>query len=350
MSTERLRITVNDFIVLASNMCGVNAVALSYDVSRQARQLFKMLLLHLANKGITLWSVEKQVLGMVPGVSRYALSSNTADYLDILYRQTFFASDPDSLVSSAGGVVANLVDGNPDTFFTQTSANGSITYDYGTTVYVTTVAVMANGQQYYNLDFETSLDAISWTPLFTTEKNTSFPDRKWVAYDMEDIRPLRYIRVAETGGTVLNLRQLLLGNSQNEITLSAANLDDYSAMSNKETLSEQPTLFWFDRKKEAPELVFWPTPNNLMRQVVAWTYREIEETADLAAEVDIPKRWYLAILNELALRMLFMVPSADMTRYQMIKVEAEATMREAASEEVDKAPMTLLPNISCYTR
>jgi len=343
------KITTQDFIEAAMKMCGIKSVAITPDVTRTARQIFKMLLLHVANKGITLWTIEKNIIGLVPGQNNYALPSSTIDYLNVSYRYSAFANTPALFTSSAGGVNANLVDNDLNTFFTQTGPNGSVSYDFQSAITVFTVGMMAHGQQYYTLRWSVSDDNVTWTTILETERNLSFPDRQWVSFDIPLPREARYIKVEETGNSTLDLIQLLFGIPQSEIKIQAENLDSYSNLNLKSQHQRQPTTFWYDKRQTEPQLVVWPIPTFMMDQLVAWTYRAIQDTENLSDEIEAPERWYLALLNNLALRLLPVLPGADISRYTMIKTEAENTLREALAEEGDKSPMRLVPNIGPYT-
>lgn len=343
------QIQTADFIGLAMNMCGVNKVAVTPDVTKDARQMFKMLLLHVANRGVTLWTLDKEIIGLVPGQVNYSLPATVTDYATVSYRYNAFANTPSSFTSSAGGVTSNLVDNDLTTFFTQTAPNGSVSYDFGSPLTIYTVGIMAHGQQYYSLRWSTSDDNVTWTTVLETSQYLDCPDRTWVSFDIPKPRQARYIKVEETGNSTLDLIQLLFGSPQSEIRISPKNLDDYSSMNLKTQQQRQPTSFWYDKKREKPELVFWPVPNYMLDQVVVWVYKAISDTENLSDSLEVPERWYLALLNNLALRLLPVLPKADMTRYNMLKTEAESTMREALAEEGDKSPMRIVPNIAPYT-
>lgn len=70
-------------------------------------------------------------MALLPDKYRYTLPDGAVDALNVLYRTL---NRPDgAYTSSAGGTVANLYDGDIDTYTQQASANGSFTVNYGTT-------------------------------------------------------------------------------------------------------------------------------------------------------------------------------------------------------------------------
>ena len=87
----------------------------------------------------------------------------------------------------------------------------------------------------------------------------------------------------------------------------------------------------------------------MMDQVIVYYYRGIETVTDLSAGLEIPDRWYQAIIENFALKLMLSVPGADLSRYDRVKAEAQRSLADALIEEVDKTPSQIVPNISCYT-
>jgi hypothetical protein len=86
-----------------------------------------------------------------------------------------------------------------------------------------------------------------------------------------------------------------------------------------------------------------------MDQLVVWYYTTITKTDVLSENLEVPSRWYQAILENFAIKLILTVPGADLSRYDPLKGEAQASLRDALVEEVDKSPSTIIPNISVYT-
>ena len=70
----------------------------------------------------------------------------------------------------------------------------------------------------------------------------------------------------------------------------------------------------------------------------------------LNGQLEIPDRWYLAVQNMLAHQMSMELPGVDVQRVQYLEVQAEKYLNLAESEERDKSPIYLAPNIAVYTR
>jgi len=82
---------------------------------------------------------------------------------------------------------------------------------------------------------------------------------------------------------------------------------------------------------------------------VVWYSRQIQDVGALSGELEIPQRWYLAILAMLSYRMSLILPQVDLNRVAFLKAEAAECLNRAEQEERDKSPIYFAPNISVYT-
>jgi uncharacterized NAD(P)/FAD-binding protein YdhS len=67
-------------------------------------------------------------------------------------------------------------------------------------------------------------------------------------------------------------------------------------------------------------------------------------------EVEIPQRWYEAVLMNLAHRMSMELPNVPTDKIQYLETQAVKFLLEAEQEERDHSPIYWAPNISVYTR
>jgi hypothetical protein len=154
----------------------------------------------------------------------------------------------------------------------------------------------------------------------------------------------------ETGGNTLVVREFYVGNMSREIQMSRLNRDDYTNLPNKNFTANQPYQFWFDRTIPQATIYLWPTPSDPFIQMTVWYSRQIMDVGDLTDEIEIPQRWYEAILNMLSHKMALELPGVDTARIQYLEGQAEKHLNRAEQEERDKSPIYFAPNISVYTR
>ena len=84
--------------------------------------------------------------------------------------------------------------------------------------------------------------------------------------------------------------------------------------------------------------------------MTVWRSRQIMDVGALNGELEIPQRWYEAILMMLSHRMSLELPGVAVDRITYLEAQAEKYFTQAENEERDRSPIFLAPNISVYTR
>jgi hypothetical protein len=74
------------------------------------------------------------------------------------------------------------------------------------------------------------------------------------------------------------------------------------------------------------------------------------DVGTLTQEVEIPQRWYEAIVSLLAARVALETVEVDPQLIPMLDAKADKALMIAQMEERDNSPMMIQPNISPYTR
>jgi hypothetical protein len=69
----------------------------------------------------------------------------------------------------------------------------------------------------------------------------------------------------------------------------------------------------------------------------------------LTNELEVPQRWYEAVVMMLSHRMSLELPGVPLGRVTYLENQAEKYLFIAEQEERDKSPMYFAPNISVYT-
>jgi hypothetical protein len=80
-----------------------------------------------------------------------------------------------------------------------------------------------------------------------------------------------------------------------------------------------------------------------------WYSRQIEDVGALTDELEIPQRWYEAVVFMLAHRMSLELPQVPMDRVAYLERMATQYLYDAEQEERDRSPIYWAPNISVYT-
>jgi len=346
-------VRVQDLIDHGARRCGKLAEELTSEQLEASRRSLFFFLSSLINIGIQYWAINKEVIGLNPEQYIYELPLGSNDALNVLYRTMERPSG--SYTSSAGGVVANVYNSNIDDYCQQASPNGNIMVYYGTNnnVYAGSIGIMpfvsGGGTAIWSYAYEWSLDGITWNNLYTAT-NVTVTDRQWIWKDIDPGQNVPYYRIRAFNGTTLALRQFYVGNMSREIQMSRLNRDDYTNLPNKNFTANQPYQFWFDRTIPQPSIYLWPTPNNPFVQMTVWYSRQIMDVGALTDELEVPQRWYEAVVMNLAHRMSLELPMVQLDRIQYLEKMAAVALDQAEQEERDRSPIYYAPNISVYTR
>jgi hypothetical protein len=231
---------------------------------------------------------------------------------------------------------------------TETATVDRVTFNFGTTEIVTTVGINWLGASAaFNLQIST--DGVVWT----TVKSVSNPNLtagEWIWVDIDGSLATQYFRVLAPGG-LLDQDTVLVGNTPNEIVMARLNRDSYSNLPNK-TFTGKPLQFWLDRTLNQPVMYVWPVPNEsqALGQVVTYVKRYIMDVGSLTEEIEIPQRWFEAIVYQLAARLAEELPQVDPSMLPVLDQKAMRSLNEAEMEERDNSPIYFTPNIAVYTR
>lgn len=152
---------------------------------------------------------------------------------------------------------------------------------------------------------------------------------------------------------ILNiLRRRYIDDQQNDINVTALNIDDYTNLPNKEFLGNDPLQYWFDRLIR-PRITLWPVPNEDAEanvRLIVWYEQQIQDIGAYTNTVDLPQRWLNAAVTGLAALMAVELPGVDPGRIALLNAMAMEALTQAEAEETDGAPIYIAPNISAYTR
>jgi hypothetical protein len=308
----------------AARRCKLPAQSLTPEHVDIANDQLFMLLSDLSNRGIQLWCIDKQIYPLYNGVGDVTLVTGTLDVLNSNLRT----------LQQVTGI--NYDDA------TYREVN------FTTPTFVTTVGVKwaANAVP---LALERSDDGVTWT-VVQTETPTATAGQ-WTWFDLESSVATTFFRVRATSGT-LSFSRVYLANTPTEIPLARLNRDDYTNLPNKSFQSNRPLQYWFDRQVQQPVMHLWPVPNQEAEvyQIVLWRQRYIMDVGTMTQEIEVPQRWYEAIVAMLAARLALEYLEVDPSMISMLDAKAKESLYFAQQEERDNSPMMILPNIAMYTR
>jgi len=344
-------INVQKLIDHGARRAGKLAEELTSEQVASAKESLYFLLSNLINIGIQYWAIDKKVFGLNANQYIYSLPVGANDVLQALYRK--MSRPTGSYSSSAGGVTNNVGDNDTATYCQQSSANGNISILYTSPVYAGSIGflpyVSGGGSATWSVTLEYSTDNTTWNTLNNLGA-ISVTDNQWVWTDIDPGQSVMYYRIRAYSGTTLALREFYVGNNSTEITMARLNRDDYTNLPNKNFTANQPFQYWFNRTIPQSEMYLWPVPSDPFVQMTVWYSRQIMDVGSLSGELEIPQRWYEAVLMMLSHRMAMELPAVDPSRIEYLEGQADKYLTIAENEERDKSPIYFAPNISVYTR
>jgi hypothetical protein len=333
----------------AFRRCRMQPQQISSELIDTAKDNLYLMLSSLANQGFPLWCIEKEILPIYLGQGAIVPPAGTVDILNAYYRW-MSRQNGTSQYSAPGGIPDYAFDGDLSTSCAQTGPNGSLTIYYGSATIVSTAGILMAAAGTYTLVFEVSNDGVSWTTVVAPGP-VVYAAGQWNWYDIDPDNAYVYFRVRENSGATLNVTEFYAGNNPTEIPLARMNRDDWTNLPNK-TFAGRPLQYWFDRQRDYPVMRIWPVTDqtSIFGQLVVWRERYIMDVGSLTDELDIPQRWYEAIVWQLSWRLAMELPDFNLELLAPIKATADEALALAQAEERDNSPIYFAPNIAPYTR
>ena len=135
------------------------------------------------------------------------------------------------------------------------------------------------------------------------------------------------------------------GTTQTDISLSRISRDAYLSISNKNSTGK-PTQFYVDRQIN-PIVKLWPTPDSVETYTLIFDRLVRMDDADAATNtLDVPFRFYPCLAAGLA---YYIALKRAPERVQILKAVYEEEFERAASEDRDRATLSLTPSRDYYT-
>lgn len=130
-------------------------------------------------------------------------------------------------------------------------------------------------------------------------------------------------------------------STQADLTITRISEPTYATIPNKLTQA-RPIQIWIERLN-TPRFTVWPVPDNTQTYtLVYWRLRRIQDAGNGVNTMDMPFRFYNAMVAGLAYYMGMKVPGA-IDRLQTLKQQYDEAWELAAGEDREKAAVRLVP-------
>lgn len=130
-------------------------------------------------------------------------------------------------------------------------------------------------------------------------------------------------------------------STQADLTITRISEPTYSSIPNK-LQQARPIQVWIERLN-TPRFTVWPVPDNSQTYTfVYWRLRRIQDAGDGVNTMDMPFRFYNAMVAGLSYYMAMKVPGA-LERLQILKQQYDEAWQLASDEDREKAAVRFIP-------
>ncbi len=130
-------------------------------------------------------------------------------------------------------------------------------------------------------------------------------------------------------------------STQADLTITRISEPTYASIPNK-LQQARPIQIWIERLN-TPRFTVWPTPDDSQTYIlVYWRLRRIQNAGDGVNTMDMPFRFYNAMVAGLAYYMAMKVPGA-MERLAVLKSQYDEAWQLASDEDREKAAIRFVP-------
>lgn len=307
----------------AFRRCRISAQRVTAEYQQIAQQLLYLSLSELASVKTPSWCIEKVILPFYKGQPNVTLPVGTVEVLNANYRY---------LQRMTGSVA------------TDTATEYKVQFSGVTNV--SSIGITWAGPS-TPLVVETSDDNVIWTQAANISVTATAGQRTWT--DITPQTSSTFIRITSISPFLRS--DIYFGNTPIEIPFGVLNRDSYVAQSNQ-IFQGRPTTYWFQRNINQPILHIWPAPdaNSETAQLIVWRHRYIMDVGTLQQEIEVPQRWFEAIVSLLASKLALEIDIVDPTLIPTLFALKDAAIKVAWDGDNDGSSTTITPAIGVYTK
>lgn len=329
-----------EIITDAYERIGILADDLTAQQIQTAQRSINFITSSWINRGLNLWTVKEELLGLYQNQSTYSLPDTTSDVLEVTLRTS--NRNLGGTAFSSTGVAQNAFDNNTQTACTQTAPNGNIGYFWGAVQYaIQMVGVQSDVIDSYTLILEYSNDGATWIQARSLPTQV-YADGiiEWFVIETPTLGS--YFRIRETGGATLDIQELYFNTALNDTLVTRASRYEYMSFPQK-AQTGKPSSFYVKRQIN-PSIVLWPTPNSQYNNLF---YTRIEMPQDIGAMTntpDVPSRFYEALTSALAYKLALKEKRLDLL--EALKRDYVEEYMIAAGEDRERVPTRIYGDYS----
>ena len=131
-------------------------------------------------------------------------------------------------------------------------------------------------------------------------------------------------------------------STQADLNITRISVSTYATIPNK-LQQARPIQVWIERRQETPRITVWPVPDNTTTYTfVYWRLRRIDDAGNGVNTMDVPFRFFNAMVAGLAYYIALKVPNG-MQRLDILKQQYDEAWELASTEDREKAAVRFVP-------
>lgn len=331
----------------AFRRCRLTPQQITAEHIQTAKDILYLQLSTLPSSVLSLWTIQSILLPMYTANPRVPCPIGVSNVLNVNIRTVQRVTGDDT---ASEGDADNAFDGDLETACTQTVANGYIQCEFSSATRIPIFGILPEVSGTWSYEMQGSNDGTTFTPFYVADEQAMVAG-EWFWFDVDQMQEWSIIRLRATGGTILDVTELVLANTPNSIPLALINRDDYYNLPNKQFLG-RPTEYWLDRQQDQQILTLWPNVQLqfTFAQLETQVQNFVQDVGTLRENLNIPQRWYDAIVWGLSKDLAIEIKEVGKDMIPITDARARESMALAVAGESDRAPSYLVPNIRPYTR
>lgn len=315
--------------------------------------------------GFPLWTREYFMLSPQIGSPDVPTPYGTVDVHTAFWRQ--FAPWRGQATTTDGQDATALCAGSPTIPLTIAGPNPGVFGNFSSPTEVDQIGILQGGSSVLTLALQVQIspDGTNWTTVQTLPSATFTPGM-WTYLECNPAVTAPFVRVINPTPGSWTVNNVLFGLSGwFDVKIGPLNIDDYYNLPNRWQQGQQAVSAFVDRQINAPVIKIWDTLNVngfYNGTVTALVRRYIQDPGAMFNLIEIPQRGIEALTWRLASSLLDEIQDSTNSQQSFItvqvkqakaqRIEQRAAKEEALfwSEERNRSPINIAPDISPYTR
>jgi hypothetical protein len=325
-TTGNTKLKTIELIEAAVRRCGKQPEKLTAEQLATCALDAYTVIAHLANNGLQLWCIDKRTFTLVPGQGSYRNPMPGAESIEnaVFCQPEIIDTIETTIVTPATTATAQLSD----------------------TVQVAAISYTPTASGDMNVVAEVEVDS-GFVQVAEFTGTVMEDEAVWFIMDRQVIGTA--VRLRELTATAIVAGTIAAASQVNDTPMEPMSRDDYAFQPNKLQANGLPCLYYLERKV-TPVLNIYPPTDRTADYMTVWWKRNIQDLTSLSAYIELPTRWYHAVITAIAATLALDLPKVDPALIGVLESKATAAITVAAGGETDNGTARIVPAIAGYTR